>query len=75
MQLVMHPETFDVIVTENLYGDILSDLTSGLIGGLGLLPSSNMGTDFAMFEAVHGSAPISQERELPIPLHFCGPPA
>ena len=53
----MHPETFDVIVTENLYGDILSDLTSGLIGGLGLLPSSNMGTDFAMFEAVHGSAP------------------
>ena len=57
MQLVMHPETFDVIVTENLYGDILSDLTSGLIGGLGLLPSSNMGTDFAMFEAVHGSAP------------------
>ena len=57
MQLVMHPENFDVIVTENLYGDILSDLTSGLIGGLGLLPSSNMGTDFAMFEAVHGSAP------------------
>ena len=44
-------------MTENLYGDILSDLTSGLIGGLGLLPSSNMGTDFAMFEAVHGSAP------------------
>ena len=57
MQLVMQPQKFDVIVTENLYGDILSDLTSGLIGGLGLLPSSNMGEDFAMFEAVHGSAP------------------
>lgn len=44
-------------VTENLYGDILSDLTSGLIGGLGLLPSSNLGCGYAMFEAVHGSAP------------------
>ncbi|MCH4179601.1 MAG: isocitrate/isopropylmalate dehydrogenase family protein [Megasphaera sp.] len=57
MQLVMNPEIFDVIVTPNLYGDILSDLTSGLIGGLGLLPSMNIGKDFAMFEAVHGSAP------------------
>ena len=57
MQMVMRPEQFDVIVTENLYGDILSDLSSGLIGGLGLLPSSNLGDDFAMFEAVHGSAP------------------
>lgn len=57
MQLVMHPQQFDVIVTENLYGDILSDLASGLIGGLGLLPSSNLGSDYAMFEAVHGSAP------------------
>ncbi|MCH4166446.1 MAG: isocitrate/isopropylmalate dehydrogenase family protein [Megasphaera sp.] len=57
MQLVMHPENFDIIVTPNLYGDILSDLTSGLIGGLGLLPSMNIGKDFAMFEAVHGSAP------------------
>lgn len=57
MQLVMHPQNFDIIVTENLYGDILSDLVSGLIGGLGLLPSSNLGKDFAMFEAVHGSAP------------------
>ena len=44
-------------MTENLYGDVLSDLVSGLIGGLGLLPSSNLGKDFAMFEAVHGSAP------------------
>ena len=57
MQLVMRPQQFDVIVTENLYGDILSDLTSGLIGGLGLLPSSNLGCGYVMFEAVHGSAP------------------
>lgn len=57
MQMVMNPNQFDVIVTPNLYGDLLSDLASGLIGGLGLLPSSNLGTDYAMFEAVHGSAP------------------
>lgn len=57
MQLVMYPQNFDVMVMPNLYGDIVSDLTSGLIGGLGLLPSSNLGTDYAMFEAVHGSAP------------------
>ena len=57
MQLVMRPETFDIIVTPNLYGDIISDLTSGLIGGLGLLPSMNIGENYAMFEAVHGSAP------------------
>ncbi|MBS5582606.1 MAG: isocitrate/isopropylmalate dehydrogenase family protein [Megasphaera sp.] len=57
MQLVMHPENFDIMVMPNLYGDIISDLTSGLIGGLGLLPSMNIGKDYAMFEAVHGSAP------------------
>lgn len=57
MQMVMNPQQFDVVVTENLYGDVLSDLVSGLIGGLGLLPSSNLGKDYAMFEAVHGSAP------------------
>lgn len=57
MQLVMRPQQFDVLVMPNLYGDIVSDLTSGLIGGLGLLPSSNLGKDYAMFEAVHGSAP------------------
>lgn len=57
MQLVMNPAQFDVLVMPNLYGDIVSDLTSGLIGGLGLLPSSNLGSDYAMFEAVHGSAP------------------
>lgn len=57
MQLVMHPQAFDVLVMPNLYGDIVSDLTSGLIGGLGLLPSCNIGKTYAMFEAVHGSAP------------------
>lgn len=57
MQMVMHPEKFDVMVMPNLYGDILSDLASGLIGGLGFLPSANLGKDIAMFEAVHGSAP------------------
>lgn len=57
MQLVMNPQQFDIMVMPNLYGDIVSDLTSGLIGGLGLLPSSNLSKDYAMFEAVHGSAP------------------
>lgn len=57
MQLVMRPQQFDIMVMPNLYGDIVSDLTSGLIGGLGLLPSSNLGCGYAMFEAVHGSAP------------------
>ncbi len=57
MQLVMNPYQYDVILTENLYGDILSDLCSGLIGGLGLVPGANLGADTAIFEAVHGSAP------------------
>ncbi|RAL24976.1 NAD-dependent isocitrate dehydrogenase [Lujinxingia litoralis] len=57
MQLVMRPENFDVIVTENLFGDILSDLTAGLIGGLGLTPGANIGEGASMFEAVHGTAP------------------
>lgn len=57
MQMVMNPEQFDVIVTTNLFGDILSDLASGLIGGLGLTGAANIGDDAAMFEAVHGSAP------------------
>lgn len=57
MRIVMDPSEFDVLVMPNLYGDIVSDLTSGLIGGLGLLPSANLGKDHAMFEAVHGSAP------------------
>jgi isocitrate dehydrogenase (NAD+) len=57
MQLVMRPEQFDVMVLENLYGDIVSDLCAGLIGGLGLAPGSNIGEQGAVFEAVHGSAP------------------
>ncbi len=57
MQLVMKPEQFDVIVTTNLFGDIISDLCAGLVGGLGLAPGANIGTDAAIFEAVHGSAP------------------
>jgi len=57
MQLVMKPEQFDVIVTTNLFGDILSDLCAGLVGGLGLAPGDNIGESAAIFEAVHGSAP------------------
>jgi isocitrate dehydrogenase (NAD+) len=57
MQLVMRPEQFDIIVTTNLFGDIISDLCAGLVGGLGLAPGANIGTDAAIFEAVHGTAP------------------
>ena len=57
MQLVMNPHRFDVIVTTNLFGDILSDLCAGLIGGLGLIPGANIGESRGIFEAVHGSAP------------------
>ena len=57
MYMITNPTYFDVIVTSNLFGDILSDAAAGLIGGLGLAPGANMGDNFAMFEAVHGSAP------------------
>src|SRR6202163_423448 len=57
MRLVMFPETFDVLLLENLYGDIVSDLAAGLVGGLGLVPGANIGPDVAVFEAVHGTAP------------------
>ena len=57
MQLVMFPERFDVLLLPNLYGDIVSDLCAGLVGGLGVVPGANMGVDSAIFEAVHGSAP------------------
>ena len=57
MQLVMFPERFDVLVLPNLYGDIVSDLCAGLVGGLGVVPGANLGTENAVFEAVHGSAP------------------
>ena len=57
MHLVMHPEKLDVLLLPNLYGDIVSDLCAGLVGGLGVVPGANLGTDAAVFEAVHGSAP------------------
>ena len=57
MHLVLDPHRFDALVMENMFGDILSDLMAGLVGGLGFAPAGNIGTDTAMFEAVHGSAP------------------
>jgi isocitrate dehydrogenase (NAD+) len=57
MHMVMDPKKFDVVVCTNMFGDILSDLTAGLVGGLGLIPGANIGNDAALFEAVHGSAP------------------
>ena len=57
MQLVLNPELFDVLLLENLYGDIVSDLCAGLVGGLGVVGAANLGSEIAVFEAVHGSAP------------------
>lgn len=57
MQLIQRPETFDVIVTENLYGDIISDLCAALVGGLGVAPGANIGDEFEVYEAIHGTAP------------------
>ncbi|HET9530289.1 MAG TPA: isocitrate/isopropylmalate family dehydrogenase, partial [Blastocatellia bacterium] len=57
MQLVIDPHQFDVLLLENLYGDIISDLGAGLVGGLGVVPGANIGDNIAVFEAVHGSAP------------------
>jgi isocitrate dehydrogenase (NAD+) len=57
MKLVLNPWQFDMLVTTNLFGDILSDLVAGLVGGLGMAPGANIGVDAAIFEAVHGSAP------------------
>lgn len=72
MQMVINPSQFDVIVTTNLFGDILSDLASGLVGGLGVTGAANIGDDAAMFEAVHGSAPdiAGQNKANPIALLF-----
>jgi isocitrate dehydrogenase (NAD+) len=67
MQLVMRPEKFDVLLLPNLYGDIVSDLCAGLVGGLGVVPGANMGTDIAVFEAVHGSAPDIADKNLANP--------
>jgi isocitrate dehydrogenase (NAD+) len=68
MQLVMRPEEWDMLLMENLYGDIVSDLCAGLVGGLGVVPGGNIGTDVAVFEAVHGSAPDIAGKNLANPL-------
>jgi isocitrate dehydrogenase (NAD+) len=68
MQLVQDPTRFDVLVLPNLYGDIVSDLCAGLVGGLGVVPGANYGTDFAVFEAVHGSAPDIAGKNLANPM-------
>jgi isocitrate dehydrogenase (NAD+) len=67
MRLVMNPESFDVLLTENLYGDIVSDLAAGLVGGLGVVPGANIGVEGAVFEAVHGSAPDIAGKDLANP--------
>jgi isocitrate dehydrogenase (NAD+) len=67
MQLVMRPEKFDVLVLPNLYGDIVSDLCAGLVGGLGVVPGANIGLESAVFEAVHGSAPDIADKNLANP--------
>lgn len=74
MQLVQKPEQYDVIVTQNLYGDILSDLCAGLVGGLGVAPGANIGTEAAIFEATHGSAPKykGQNKVNPVALILSG---
>src|SRR5690606_28024309 len=74
MQLVQKPELYDVLVTENLYGDILSDLCAGLVGGLGVAPGANIGPDSAIFEATHGSAPKykGQNKVNPVALILSG---
>lgn len=75
MQMVINPARFDVLVTENLYGDILSDLGAGLVGGLGLMPGVNKGKDIAIYESIHGSAPDIAGKNLANPiallLSFC----
>jgi len=67
MHLVMHPEKLDVLLLPNLYGDIVSDLCAGLVGGLGVVPGANIGHDAAVFEAVHGSAPDIADKNLANP--------
>jgi isocitrate dehydrogenase (NAD+) len=68
MNLVIRPETYDMLLLENLYGDIVSDLCSGLVGGLGVSPGANLGEDCAVFEAVHGSAPDIAGRGIANPM-------
>jgi isocitrate dehydrogenase (NAD+) len=68
MELVMQPETFDCLLLPNLYGDIVSDLAAGLVGGLGMAPGANLGEGYAMFEAVHGSAPDLAGKDIANPM-------
>ena len=74
MQLVQKPDLYDVLVLPNLYGDIVSDLCAGLVGGLGVAPGANIGTEAAVFEPVHGSAPkyAGQDRANPTALILSG---
>ncbi|HVB62918.1 MAG TPA: isocitrate/isopropylmalate dehydrogenase family protein, partial [Ktedonobacteraceae bacterium] len=74
MQLVQKPEMYDVLVLPNLYGDIISDLSAGLIGGLGVAPGANIGSQYAVFEPVHGSAPkyAGQNKVNPMAMMFSG---
>ncbi len=75
MQLVLDPTHFDVLLMENLYGDIFSDLCAGLVGGLGVVPGANIGDHGAVFEAVHGSAPdIAGQNKKPTPPPSCSRP-
>jgi isocitrate dehydrogenase (NAD+) len=68
MELVMRPEIFDCLLLPNLYGDIVSDLAAGLVGGLGMAPGANLGEEYSMFEAVHGSAPDIAGRDVANPM-------
>jgi methanogen homoisocitrate dehydrogenase len=68
LDILQHPQAYDVIVTTNIFGDILSDVASYLVGGLGLVPSANIGDRFALFEPVHGSAPDIAGRNLANPI-------
>jgi isocitrate dehydrogenase (NAD+) len=72
MALVMNPSQFDVLVMPNLYGDIVSDLCAGLVGGLGVVPAANLGSEIGVFEAVHGSAPDIAGRSLANPMALLG---
>ena len=68
MKLVQDPSQFDVLLLENLYGDVISDLCAGLVGGLGVVPGANIGQDLSIFEAVHGSAPDIAGQNIANPL-------
>jgi isocitrate dehydrogenase (NAD+) len=72
MQLVINPAQFDILVMPNLYGDIVSDLCAGLVGGLGVVPAANLGAEIGVFEAVHGSAPDIAGKGLANPMALLG---